>query len=137
MLSSVGATPSVYPFPVLPLPSVSASGNLSSFVREQTTSSLFSAALSNPGFTKEGIAFLALMALSKEDGNDEKLTSAQKLALIALMLGGGQNTDISVFSSSSTTQILNYMPAFPAGYAADASAVSANRTSGLLYDANV
>lgn len=137
MLNSVGVPASGYPFPILPLPSTSASGNLSSLVSEQTSSSLFSAALSNPGFTKEGIAFLALMALGKEDDKDDQLTSAQKLALITLMLGGGQNTDISVFSSSFRTQILNYTPIFPAGYAADASAVSAQRTSGQLYDANV
>ncbi len=90
------------------------------------------------GLTQKGAAFLALMALAQKD--DEKLSNAQKLGLLALALGATNTTEITSFSMMSGNtnnigQLLNIAGVSPAAYTA--TATTAVSSTGVLFNTTV
>lgn len=95
---------------------------------------------SSGGLTQKGMAFLALMALAQKD--EEKLSNAQKLGLLALALGAADTTEITSFSllggGNNTGQILSIAGISPTAYTAAATAVvNGISSAGMLFNATV
>lgn len=100
------------------------------------TSSYSSVNVSSSGLADNGLALLALLALGKQK-NDEQVTTAEKIALLAMLLGvsgSPQNIDITM-QAPDNLQVLN--PASTSGYTAGAAPISAPASNGTLYDASV
>ena len=75
----------------------------------QSTNNTSTQTVTQEGFTDVGLAFLALLALSKED-DDNKLELYQKAALLAIALNlatSNQYTEISSVSQISTSESFN------------------------------
>lgn len=96
---------------------------------------------SSGGLTQKGMAFLALMALAQKD--EEKLSNAQKLGLLALALGAADTTEITSFSllgggANNTGQILSIAGISPTVYTAAATAaINGISSAGMLFNATV
>ena len=103
----------------------------------QSTNNTSTQTVTQEGFTDVGLAFLALLALSKED-DDNKLELYQKAALLAIALNlatSNQYTEISSVSQISTSESFN-ATLLNNSYNAGGSNISSS-PKGMLYNSSI
>ncbi len=103
----------------------------------QSTNNTSIQTVTQEGFTDVGLAFLALLALSKED-DDNKLELYQKAALLAIALNlatSNQYTEISSASQISTSESFN-ATLLNNSYNAGGNNISSS-PKGMLYNSSI
>ena len=103
----------------------------------QSTNSISTQSVTQEGFTDVGLAFLALLALTKND-DENKLELYQKAALLAIALNlaiSNQYTEISSVSQISTSESFN-ATLLNNSYNAGGSNISFS-PKGMLYNSSI
>lgn len=103
----------------------------------QSTNSISTQSVTQEGFTDVGLAFLALLALTKND-DENKLELYQKAALLAIALNlatSNQYTEISSASQISTSESFN-ATLLNNSYNAGGSNISFS-PKGMLYNSSI
>ena len=129
MIGAVGFSPSFF----------SVAGNVSNIGNGVSTSTSVissSSLVETGGLTKEGVAFLALLAMA--DDEEKKLTLAQRMALLAVLLGAVEHTNllnINTFSMSMSASVDS--SGMLLGYESSGASVSASPVVGALFNASI
>ena len=103
----------------------------------QSTNSISTQSVTQEGFTDVGLAFLALLALTKND-DENKLELYQKAALLAIALNlatSNQYTEISSASQISTSESFN-ATLLNNSYNAGGNNISSS-PKGMLYNSSI
>lgn len=103
----------------------------------QSTNSISTQSVTQEGFTDVGLAFLALLALTKND-DENKLELYQKAALLAIALNlatSNQYTEISSVSQISTSESFN-ATLLNNSYNAGGNNISSS-PKGMLYNSSI
>ena len=126
--------------PVMPnmfMPSIMENNSVASVLQTAVdNSSLISMTVSEGGFTTEGLAFLAWLALLKYE--EKELTLAQRMLLLGVLLGSlgeGNIFNYESVASINNVELANSIPAI--GYNQLGGAIAQSASIGALFSASM
>ena len=126
--------------PVMPnmfMPSIMENNSVASVLQTAVdNSSLISMTVSEGGFTTEGLAFLAWLALLKDE--EKELTLAQRMLLLGVLLGSlgeGNIFNYESVASINNVELANSIPAI--GYNQLGGAIAQSASIGALFSASM
>ena len=119
------------------MPSIMENNSVASVLQTAVdNSSLISMTVSEGGFTTEGLAFLAWLALLKDE--EKELTLAQRMLLLGVLLGSlgeGNIFNYESVASINNVELANSIPAI--GYNQLGGAIAQSASIGALFSASM